>query len=129
MEHIISKYLNGELGQIIYVGVGNSPALETILPLAYKSLQLIEPIDTIYEKLDKKFASESVQVKNMAISSAGGTADFIITQPISETENNGAGSVSAVVPVPTLTRRARCNTLLTARRENLRCRLTSPAFA
>ena len=55
--------------------------------------------------------------------------DFIITQPISETENNGAGSVSAVVPVPTLTRRARCNTLLTARRENLRCRLTSPAFA
>ena len=82
MEHIISKYLNGELGQIIYAGVGNSPALATILPLAYKSLQLIEPINTIYERLDKKFASESVQVKNMAISSAGGIADFTITQPV-----------------------------------------------
>ena len=54
--------------------------------------------------------------------------DFIITQPISETENNGAGSVSAVVLVPTLTRRARCNALVATRRENLHCRLTALVF-
>ena len=76
MENIMNAQLENNVGQVIYVGAGNVPNIEWLSSLSFEQLQLIEPVESIAKKLSKKYASDNIIVKNVAISSVTGISDF-----------------------------------------------------
>ncbi|NQZ87260.1 MAG: hypothetical protein HRT54_06735 [Colwellia sp.] len=81
MENIINAQLESPLGTIIYVGAGNAPNIKWLRSLSFEQLQLIEPVESIAKKLTKKYASDNVLVKNVAVSNVTGVSDFAFMHP------------------------------------------------
>lgn len=82
MEQWIKNYLTDALGQVIYAGVGSLTSLESLLPLQFESLVLLEPIKSVADKVAKKYAAENLKIKNTTLNVESGLADFTLMQPV-----------------------------------------------